>query len=88
MNGAMGLMLDTLQVQTTLLRRLSEYATEEPASSPVTKILGELTSAIMELDASIGGLDQRFGNLSDAISAASRGAPNGSGVSKQNGSAS
>jgi hypothetical protein len=70
MNGALGLMLDTLQVQTNLLRKLNEYATEEPAPSPVAKLLGELASAIMELDASIGGMEKKFDRLSDIIAAA------------------
>lgn len=70
MNGALGLMLDTLQAQTNLLRKLNEYASEEAAPSPVAKILGELTAAIMELDASIGGMEKKFGRLSDVIAAA------------------
>jgi hypothetical protein len=67
MNGALGLMLDTLQAQTNLLRRLHEYAKDEPAESPVTKILGELTGAIMELDASIGGMEKKFDRLADTV---------------------
>lgn len=70
MNGALRLMLDTLQVQTNLLRKLNEYATEEPAPSPVAKLLGELASAIMEFDASIGGMEKKFDRLSDIIAAA------------------
>lgn len=70
MNGALGLMLDTLQAQTNLLRKLKEYASEESAPSPVAKILSELTSAILELDASIGGMEKKFGRLSDVIAAA------------------
>ena len=42
MNGALGLMLDTLQAQTNLLRRLHEFAKEEPAESPATKILRDV----------------------------------------------
>ncbi len=72
MNAALGLMLDTLQAQTNLLRRLNEYAKDEPAESPVTKILSELTGAIMELDASIGGMEQKFDRLSDTIAAVYR----------------
>jgi hypothetical protein len=70
MNGALGLMLDTLQAQTNLLRRLHEYAKDEPAESPVTKILGELTGAIMELDASIDGMEKKFDRLAGTIIAA------------------
>ena len=70
MNGALGLMLDTLQAQTNLLRKLNEYASEEPAASPVAKVLSELTSAITDLDASIGSMETNFGKLSDTIAAA------------------
>jgi hypothetical protein len=54
MNGALGLMLDTLHVQITLLRKLSEFAAEDSAPSPLLKTLQGLTAAIMELDASVG----------------------------------
>jgi hypothetical protein len=67
MNGALGLMLDTLQAQTNLLRRLHEYAKDEPEESPVTKILGELTTAIIELDASVGGMEKKFDRLAGTI---------------------
>jgi hypothetical protein len=70
MNGALGLMLDTLQAQTNLLRRLHEYAKDEPAESPATKILGELTGAITELDASISGMAKKFDHLTGTIIAA------------------
>ena len=70
MNGALGLMIDTLRSQTTLLKKLSEYAAEEPASSPVTKVLGELTSAIMDLDASVGTMGMKFDRMSEAMAAA------------------
>jgi hypothetical protein len=72
MNGALGLMLDTLQAQTNLLRKLNEYASEEAAPSPVAKILGELMSAIMDLDVSIGTMEKKFDRLSDTIAAAYR----------------
>jgi hypothetical protein len=72
MNGALGLMLDTLQAQTNLLRKLNEYASEEAAPSPVAKILSELMSVIMDLDASIGSMEKKFDRLSDTIAAAYR----------------
>ncbi len=72
MNAALGLMLDTLQAQTNLLRRLNEYAKDEPAESPITKVLGELISSIMELDASIGGMEKKFDGLADMIAAVYR----------------
>jgi len=70
MNSALGLMLDTLQAQTNLLRRLHEFAKDEPAESPVTKVLAELIGAITELDASIGGIDKKFDRLINTIAAA------------------
>lgn len=72
MNSAFGLMIDTLRSQTNLLKKLSEYASEEPASSPVTKVLGELTSAIMDLDASVGEMGLKFDRMSAAMSAAAK----------------
>ncbi|MGE4482952.1 hypothetical protein [Acidocella sp.] len=71
-NGALGLMIDTLRAQANLLGKLSQYAAEEPASSPVTKVLGELTSAIMELDASIGTMELKFDRLADTLAGAVR----------------
>jgi hypothetical protein len=67
MNSVLGLMLDTLQAQTNLLRQINEYAKDEPGESPLTKILRELTSAIMELDASVGGMETKFERLSGVI---------------------
>jgi hypothetical protein len=72
MNGALCLMLDTLQAQTNLLRKLNEYASEEAAPSPVGKVMSELMSAIMDLDGSIGSLEKKFDRLSDTIAAAYR----------------
>jgi hypothetical protein len=70
MNGALGLMLDTLHVQTSLLRKLTEVAREEPGPSPVAKVLGDLVGAVMEIDASVGALEKKFGELSEIIAAA------------------
>jgi len=67
MNGALGLMLDTLQAQTNLLRKLNEYATEDATPSPVAKFLSELISAIEDLDASIGSMEEKFAKLTDII---------------------
>jgi hypothetical protein len=53
-----------------LLRKLNEYASETPSPSPVLKYLGELTSAVMEMDASIGSLEKKFDQLADTIAAA------------------
>lgn len=70
MNGALGLMLDTLQVQTHLLRKLTEYAKEEVGPSPVAKAVGDLAGAVMEIDASVGALEKKFGELSEVIASA------------------
>lgn len=69
MNGALGLMLDTLHAQTNWLRKLNEYASETPAPSPILKYLAELTGAVMEMDASIGSLEKKFDRLADIIAA-------------------
>jgi hypothetical protein len=70
MNGALGLMLDTLHVQTTLLRKLSEFAAEDSAPSPLLKTLQGLTAAIMELDASVGEVERKFDGLAQVLSTA------------------
>ena len=70
MNGALSLMLDTLHVQTTLLRKLSEFAAEEAAPSPLLTTLQGLTAAIMELDASVGDVERKFDGLTQILSVA------------------
>jgi hypothetical protein len=70
MNGALVLMLDTLHVQTTLLRKLSEFAAEDSAPSPLLKTLQGLTAAIMELDASVGDVERKFDGLAQVLSTA------------------
>ena len=70
MNGVLGLMLDTLHLQTNLLRKLTEYASEQPAPSPALKILGELATAVLQMDASIETMAGRFGELSETIATA------------------
>jgi hypothetical protein len=66
-NNVLGMMLDTLQAQTSLLQRLHEFAKDEPSDSPVTKVLRELISAVMDLDASIGGIEKKFDRLTETI---------------------
>ena len=70
MNGALGLMLDTLHVQTTLLRKLSEFAAADSAPSPLLKTLQGLTEAIMDLDASVGDVERKFDGLAQVLSVA------------------
>ncbi|MDE2390967.1 MAG: hypothetical protein KGL65_05095 [Rhodospirillales bacterium] len=67
MNGALGLMLDTLHVQTTLLRKLGEFAAEDAAPSPLLKTLQGLTAAIMDLDASVGDVERKFDGLAQLL---------------------
>ena len=67
MNGALGLMLDTLHAQTNLLRKLAEFAAEDSAPSPLLKTLHELTAAIMELDASVGEVERKFDQLARVL---------------------
>ena len=69
MNGALGLMLDTLQVQTNLLRELTEYARDEPGPSPIVKTLTTLSEAIVQMGLSIDTMSQKFDDLPGAISA-------------------
>ena len=70
MNGALRLMLDTLHVQTTMLRKLSEFAIEDSAPSPLLKTLQGLTAAIMDLDASVGNVERKFDGLAQVLSVA------------------
>ena len=70
MNGALGLMLDTLHAQTTLLRKLGEFAAADSATSPLLKTLQGLTAAIMELDASVGDVERKFDGLAHVLKVA------------------
>ena len=70
MNGALGLMLDTLHAQTTLLRKLGEFAAADSAPSPLLKTLQGLTAAIMELDASVGDVERKFDGLAHVLKVA------------------
>lgn len=67
MNAALGLMLDTLHAQTSLLRKLVEFAVEDSAPSPLLKTLQDLTSAIMQLDASVGDVERKFDQLAELL---------------------
>lgn len=69
MNGALGLMLDTLQVQTNLLRELTEYARDEPGPSPLLQTLTKLSDAIVQMGVSIDTMSQKFDDLPGAIAA-------------------
>lgn len=69
MNGALGLMLDTLQVQTNLLCELAEYARDEPVPSPLAESLIKLSDAVVQMGESIDTMSQRFDELPGAIGA-------------------
>lgn len=69
MNGALGLMLDTLQAQTNLLRELTEYARDEPGPSPLVQTLTKLSDVVIQMGASIDTMSQRFDDLPEAIAA-------------------
>jgi hypothetical protein len=69
-SSALNLMLDTLQVQTNLLRELANYARDEPGPSPVLKVLSELTEVVSQMDVSISAMGDRFGVLCETIATA------------------
>jgi len=70
MNQALGLMLDTLQQQTNLLREIAAVVQDEPGPSPVLQSLDELTEAVTQMGAGIESLSTKLDALPDAISAA------------------
>jgi hypothetical protein len=70
MNQALGLMLDTLQQQTNLLREIASAVKDEPGPSPIIQSLDELTGAVVQMGAGIEALRSEVSDLPDAISAA------------------
>jgi len=46
MNSALGLMIDTLQMQTNLLGELADLARDEPGPSPLLQSMDDLTAAV------------------------------------------
>ena len=73
MNQALGLMLDTLQQQTNLLREIAAAVQDEPGPSPIMQSLDELTAAVVQMGAGIETLGAKLDALPDAISAAMEG---------------
>jgi hypothetical protein len=53
MNTALGLMLDTLQMQTNLLSELADLARVEPGPSPVIQSLDNLASAVEDMGVNV-----------------------------------
>jgi hypothetical protein len=70
MNQALGLMLETLQQQTNLLREIAAAAKDDPASSAFMQSLDELTGAVLRMGAGIEDLSARLDALPGVISAA------------------
>jgi hypothetical protein len=70
MHQALGLMLDTLQQQTNVLREIAAAVQYEPGPSPVVQSLDELTEAVVHVGAGIESLSTKLDALPDAISAA------------------
>jgi hypothetical protein len=73
MNQALGLMLDTLQQQTNLLREIVAAVRDEPGPSPIVQSLDELTEAVVHMGAGLETLSAKLDALPDAISAATDG---------------
>ncbi len=69
MNGVMGLILDTLQAQTSLLRELTAYARDEPDTSPMVNTLMRLTDAVLQTGESIDTMSAKFDELPATIAA-------------------
>jgi len=84
MNQALGLMLDTLQQQTNLLREIAAAAQDEPGPSPVLQSLDELIEAVVQMGVGIEALNTKLDALPDTISAAM----DGSAAAPQDGSVS
>jgi hypothetical protein len=70
MNQVLGLMLDTLQQQTNLLREIADAVKDEPGPSPIVQSLDELIGAVLQMGVGIETLSAKLDALPDAISAA------------------
>jgi hypothetical protein len=70
METAMGLMIDTMQQQSNLLREIAEAVREEPGVSPVVTALDELTQAVVVMGANVETLARRFAVLPDELASA------------------
>lgn len=70
MEAAMGLMIDTMQQQSNLLREIAEAVRQEPGVSPVVTALDELAQAVVVMGASVEILAQRFAALPDELASA------------------
>jgi hypothetical protein len=69
MNTALGLMIDTLQMQTKLLGELADLARDEPGPSPVLQSLNDLTAAVEELGSNVEAVGVTLTDLPTKIGA-------------------
>ena len=69
MNTALGLMIDTLQMQTNLLQELAALARDEPESSPIMQSIEDLTSAVVEMGANVETVGSLLSELPEKIAA-------------------
>ena len=70
METAMGLMIDTMQQQSHLLREIADAVRQEPGESPVVTALDELTQAVVVMGANVETLAQRFSVLPNELASA------------------
>jgi len=70
MQTAMGLMIDTMQQQSNVLREIAEAVRQEPGESPVVTSLDKLTQAVVVMGANVETLAERFTVLPDELAAA------------------
>lgn len=70
MNAALGLMIDTLHLQTNLLRELADVASDEPGPSPIINSIDDLTAAVIEMGENVESVGVMLADLPDKIGAA------------------
>ena len=73
METAMGLMIDTMQLQSNLLREIADAVRQEPGELPIVTALDELTQAVVQMGANVEILAQRFEVLPDELASALNG---------------
>ena len=69
MNTALGLIVDTLQVQTNLLQELCALAQDEPEPSSLGRILSELTFSVGKMGANVETVATKLDELPERIGA-------------------
>jgi hypothetical protein len=63
MNTAIGLIIDTLQMQTNLLGELADLARDEPGPSPILQSIDDLTSAVEEMGSNVEAMGVMLADL-------------------------